>query len=107
MAEEMSIADLTYQTRKHKRDLYEWPTQSDPPITHRLAVIEKHNKEVDVDLYDANHGLVPLMRAFFTIQEEKKSESGKQVAKWGRIIAVCAIFSPIVWAGIEHLLWGK
>jgi hypothetical protein len=104
----MSHSELSRNVRKHRRDLYEWDGPENPPITHRLATLEEHNRTVADDLYDKKTGLVPLLRSFFAVLEEREKAKSNQLARYMAMIAIAALLSPILWDTAKHIFgWFK
>ncbi len=102
------MAELSRNVRKHRRDLYEWDGPDNPPITHRLATLEEHNKTVTGDLYDKQTGLVPLLRSFFAVLEEREKAKSSQLARHMALIAFAALFAPVLWDLVKHMFgWLK
>lgn len=109
MADEiMSPGELSRNVRKHRKDLYEWDGPENPPITHRLATLEEHNKKVADDLYDKESGLVPMLRDFFAVLGEREKQKSSQLSKYMALIAVAALLAPILWDTAKHMFgWFK
>lgn len=98
----MSPAELSRNVRKHRKDLYEWDGPENPPITHRLATLEEHNKKVADDLYDKESGLVPMLRDFFAVLGEREKQKSSLMAKYALIIAAITVAAPIMWDYMKH-----
>ena len=103
----MSPTDLTRKVRKHHKDLYEWDGPENPPITHRLATLEEHNKKVADDLYDKESGLVPMLRDFFAVLGEREKRKSGLLAFYMALIATAALLAPWIHDGLKVVFGAK
>jgi hypothetical protein len=105
---DMTIPELSSTVRKHHRDLYEWEGAANPPLTWRTAQLEEHKQKIVAELYDQDHGIVPLFRTFLAVQSVQKTEAGKTMGRYMAGIALAAVAAPILWDTIKHAAgWWK
>ena len=97
-----------------------WLGNGKPGVTTRLEKLEDHKKMTEADLYDDGDGLVPQMRKFFIVSEERARQAkdrdrdvketlldtdrrkSRRIALYAVLVAAVTVFAMPAWDIIKH-----
>ncbi len=96
----MSLREVTLMLRRHDKDLYRGNGR--PGITQRLATLEDYMDRTDVDLYNAEHGVVPQLTKFFAVLGERERQASNKMTMYLVYLSAVAVGAPICWDLLKH-----
>lgn len=96
----MSLPEITRMLRYHDKDLYRG--NGKPGITQRLTDLETYKERNESDCYDYDHGIIPKLKDFFAVQEERESKQEHSMTRLMAAMAAIAIGCPILWDVVKH-----